>query len=187
MPNAENHRAYVFIDAAQLRAKLDESNIDWSGVNLSRLGKVVTGWLNRDRWLDQDTRPSRVFIYDAVGETGNPDVEQWLAKNDRLTGVHARRGALAGEGRRASKSQKAVDVRLTVDALTWANHGAFDVAVLVTGDGDFSPLVEALRDRGIFVAVAAFNDRLSPLLATEADCVFSIPEGGDFWTEQTLP
>ncbi len=60
------------------------------------------------------------------------------------------------------------DVGLAVDAIRMAN--SYDVAVLVTGDGDFVPLVEYLRwGMGKQVEVAAFSRTTSGRLRESAD------------------
>jgi uncharacterized LabA/DUF88 family protein len=56
-----------------------------------------------------------------------------------------------------SQGEKGVDVALTVDALQVGLAGNMDVAVLVTGDGDFVPLVRALNKQGVRVLAAYFE------------------------------
>ena len=50
--------------------------------------------------------------------------------------------------------EKGVDVALAVDALQVGLGRMIDVAVLVTGDGDFVPLVRALNKQGVRVLAA---------------------------------
>jgi uncharacterized LabA/DUF88 family protein len=52
--------------------------------------------------------------------------------------------------------EKGVDVALTVDAMQVGLGQMIDVAVLVTGDGDFVPLVRALNKHGVRVLAAYF-------------------------------
>ena len=52
--------------------------------------------------------------------------------------------------------EKGVDVALAVDALQVGLGRMIDVAVLVTGDGDFVPLVRALNKQGVRVLTAYF-------------------------------
>ena len=60
------------------------------------------------------------------------------------------------------------DVGMAVDAIRMAN--SFDVVVLVTGDGDFIPLVEYLKwGLGKIVEVAAFNTTTSGKLKEVAE------------------
>ncbi len=54
------------------------------------------------------------------------------------------------------QGEKGVDVALAVDALQVGLGRMMDVAVLVTGDGDFVPLVRALNKQGVRVLAAYF-------------------------------
>jgi uncharacterized LabA/DUF88 family protein len=54
------------------------------------------------------------------------------------------------------QNEKGVDVALAVDALQVGLGQMIDVAVLVTGDGDFVPLVRALNKQGVRVLAAYF-------------------------------
>ena len=56
-----------------------------------------------------------------------------------------------------SQGEKGTDVALAVDALQTDLDGKLDIAVLVTGDGDFVPLVSALNKQGIRVVAAYFE------------------------------
>jgi uncharacterized LabA/DUF88 family protein len=60
------------------------------------------------------------------------------------------------------------DVGITVDAIKLAEH--LDVIVLVTGDGDYIPLVEYLQNtKGCRVEVIAFSESASGKLIESAD------------------
>ena len=56
-----------------------------------------------------------------------------------------------------TQGEKGIDVALAVDALQVGLDGKIDIAVLVTGDGDFVPLVRALNKQGIRVLAAFFQ------------------------------
>lgn len=56
-----------------------------------------------------------------------------------------------------SQGEKGIDVAMAIDILQVGLEDTMDVAVLVTGDGDFVPLVRALMKRGIGVIVAYFE------------------------------
>ncbi len=53
--------------------------------------------------------------------------------------------------------EKGTDIAMAVDALQVGLDGKIDIAVLVTGDGDFVPLVRALNKQGIRVLAAYFE------------------------------
>ncbi len=67
------------------------------------------------------------------------------------------------------------DVGITVDAIKLAGH--LDVVVLVTGDGDFIPLVEYLQNtKGCRVEVIAFTESASGKLIEAADDFINLSE-----------
>lgn len=59
------------------------------------------------------------------------------------------------------------DVGLAIDAVKLASR--IDVAVLVSGDGDYVPLVQYLQSHGLIVEVLAFNESSSARLRDAAD------------------
>jgi uncharacterized LabA/DUF88 family protein len=54
-------------------------------------------------------------------------------------------------------SEKGADVALAIDAMQVGLSGLIDIAVLVTGDADFVPLVRALMKQGVRVMAAYFD------------------------------
>src|SRR6267378_7062833 len=54
-------------------------------------------------------------------------------------------------------TEKRVDTRLVADLIHYAAHGAYDAAVLVSGDDDFVPAVEAVNALGKQVWVATWS------------------------------
>jgi uncharacterized LabA/DUF88 family protein len=53
--------------------------------------------------------------------------------------------------------EKGVDVALAVDAIQAALEDKIDVAALVTGDGDYVPLVHALQNAGVATTAVCFR------------------------------
>jgi uncharacterized LabA/DUF88 family protein len=66
------------------------------------------------------------------------------------------------------------DVGMTIDAVKFSER--VDVIILITGDGDFVPLVEYLQSKGIIVEVAAFSESTSRSLREAVDTYFDISE-----------
>lgn len=81
--------------------------------------------------------------------------------------------------KRKGKKSKRVDITLAVDMLSHAHKKNFDVAVLISGDEDFVPLVKAVRQTGRSVVIWFFSEGqgLSDNLRRSADHYFNI---GDF-------
>ena len=64
---------------------------------------------------------------------------------------------------------KGVDIQLTVDVLTHAYRDNYDILYLISGDGDFKPLIEEAMRAGKQVYVAALSSGLNPTLKLAAD------------------
>jgi uncharacterized protein (TIGR00288 family) len=67
------------------------------------------------------------------------------------------------------------DVGLTIDAVRFSEM-AIDVIILITGDGDFIPLVEYLKGKGRQVEVAAFSKSASAKLKEAVDDFIDLGE-----------
>lgn len=61
------------------------------------------------------------------------------------------------EERQFTLAQKGIDVQYALDVLDYAHTNRFDVAVLVTGDADFVPLVRKITSIGKHAVVAHFE------------------------------
>jgi uncharacterized LabA/DUF88 family protein len=67
--------------------------------------------------------------------------------------------------------EKGVDVMLATDVVTNAYKDHYDTAIVVSGDADFYPALQAVKDVGKHVEVAAFDMNLSGESARVADVV----------------
>lgn len=66
------------------------------------------------------------------------------------------------------------DVGLAVDAIKMANR--LDSVVIISGDGDFIPLVEYLQTMGVQVEVVSFSQSTSSMLRETADDFVDLSE-----------
>ncbi|GIV90495.1 MAG: NYN domain-containing protein [Chloroflexus sp.] len=80
-----------------------------------------------------------------------------------------------------SGHEKGVDVSLAVDVMERVMEGKIDVAVLVTGDGDLTPLARTVMKHGVRVGVFYFeydspqrNSRVNGRLITACNYAFNV-------------
>jgi uncharacterized LabA/DUF88 family protein len=71
--------------------------------------------------------------------------------------------------RGATMVEKGVDVMLAVDLVTHAYKDHYDSAIIVSGDADFYPALQAVKDVGKQVEVAAFDQNISSEAARVSD------------------
>lgn len=72
--------------------------------------------------------------------------------------------------------EKGVDVSIAIDMAVMGLEDLFDVAILVSGDADFIPVVELLRNRKKIVEVAQFQNAISWNLRRAANSVFELDD-----------
>jgi len=65
---------------------------------------------------------------------------------------------VCGPRKISGRGQKQIDVHIAVDMVSEAYEGTFDIAVLVSGDGDLKPAVERVKELGKEVEVASFDN-----------------------------
>ena len=85
-------------------------------------------------------------------------------------GIEAPRVFKKTKGRRS----KRIDISLATDMLSHAHRGNYDIAILVAGDEDYVPLVEAVMAEGCRVVLWFLEDGLSPALKLKVDHYFDI-------------
>jgi uncharacterized LabA/DUF88 family protein len=146
-------RLAVFIDGANLYQTARALGFD---IDYKRLMRV----------LSADCRFVRAYYYTALMDEQEyspirPLVD-WLDYNG-YTMVTKPLKEFGPGGRRKYKGN--MDVEIAVDAMELAEH--LDHVVLVSGDGDFRRLVEALQRRGVRVTVISTLRTQPPMVADE--------------------
>ena len=148
-------RVGIFVDSANVELARDRTRggrpIDWGLV----LERVTEG-----RRLVRAIAYSPVHDDPGVSRETQRFVEPFLGKGFKIVTKPLKRFA--------DGSIKAnVDIELALDVITMADR--LDVAVLVSGDGDFQHLVEVLQSRGIRVEVAGLGQSVAGNLKNAAD------------------
>jgi hypothetical protein len=115
----------------------------------------------------------RTYWYDAVPRASDGPLEDRPdpASIRSVPNVVFRTGLAVRSGRGPYR-QKAVDARLTLDMVQLAERGVYDTAVLVAGDGDLVPAVEAVQDTGrrvVLVVLDSPHARLASELRNAVD------------------
>jgi uncharacterized LabA/DUF88 family protein len=155
---ARTERLGVFVDVAnvELEARKMEQDLDWGN---------VLRFLGEGRRLVSAVAYAPVTDDKGVSIEANPFVHPFLDKGFRIVSKEIKR--LPGGDIKAN-----FDVELAIDVLSMADR--LDVVVLITGDGDFTYLVERLQARGVRVEVTAFPRNTSRNLRLAADEFYDI-------------
>lgn len=156
------NRIALFIDGSNLYNGMKE-NLESTRINFQELIKQLVG----SRTL------MRAYYYNA---TLTEDYDHELREGQqrffeslrRIPYVTVRLGKLH---RRYDGTlvEKGIDVAIAVDSLCLAYENAYDVALLISGDGDYAELVEALKRKGKHVEFAMFKDQAAGVLMEYVD------------------
>jgi len=142
-------------------------------------------------WITQAVGgPSAIFAgahyYVGVSSDAPPLVEGFLKGLELRPGYFVKRELRVRRSGRCPAcsadyeytTEKRVDTRLVADIIQYAAIGAFDAAVLVSGDDDFVPAVEAVNALGKQVWVATWSaDELSKDLRVRCFGQIHLSEG----------
>jgi uncharacterized LabA/DUF88 family protein len=122
------------------------------------------------------THTNRLHVvrrYYYTSAIGSPELLDSYAERLKTVGIESPHIFPRTKGR----ASKRVDISLTTDMLTHAHRQNYDLAILVAGDEDYVPLVEAVKGEGRRVAVWFFpDDGLSRALRMAADHFFDVSE-----------
>jgi uncharacterized LabA/DUF88 family protein len=101
---------------------------------------------------------------------GDMDKIEVIEEQLKELGIEAPRVFKKTRGRRA----KRVDISLATDMLSHAHRKNYDLAILVGGDEDYLPLLQAVASEGCRIVLWALTSGLSPALARAADHVYDL-------------
>ena len=160
-----NNRVIVFVDGSNLFWGLkyfNEKNGTSTRIDYSKLADELTRGRTRIRsyYYGSESVPPKAnqrSFHDALRYSGYQVIVKPLKiRKDIETG-------------KEYAIEKGVDVSLVSDLLCLAWEGAYDVAVLVTGDADFLNPIEKVKYKGKIVEIASFKNSLSGELRKIAD------------------
>lgn len=149
-----NERVALFIDGANLYQAARALGYD---IDYKRLLKAFSA----------ECRFLRAYYYTALLDEQEyspirPLVD-WLDYNGYTMVTKPLKEFTQGTGRRKFKGN--MDVEITVDIMEMSQHA--DHIVLISGDGDFRRLVEAVQRRGVKVSVVSTIRTQPPMIADE--------------------
>lgn len=163
-------RVMIFIDGSNMYHSL-KTNFKRTDIDIRRFC---------DKLLDK-RRLIRIYYYNAqVGRKEEPErykqQQVFLNSVKLIPYCEVRLGRLVyNNWPNTPPYEKGVDILLTTDFLTHSFKNNYDVAILVSEDGDYVSALQAVKDNGKNVEVALFGkERTSVLLREAADKVITI-------------
>ncbi len=145
-------RVIVFIDNSNIFQGFRKNNIK---VDYEKLKNVIT----KNRELHD------IFLYEGVVYTISPEKKNWSKALSKKSGyvIKASFDKIVSSG----FIEKKVDIKIAIDIISLAYENAYDTAVLVSGDGDFVPVVKKVKELEKDVEIWAFRYSLANALKEE--------------------
>lgn len=166
----------VFIDAGYLRRNLTNMFGD-DILNYLRFIELLI-----DQFIQKVPRfyleRIRVYYYDSKPEEGEPDAyeqQAYLRKIRDIPGFVDRLGSLK-RVKKDKRRQKEVDSLIAVDMVSMAYENQFDIALLIAGDEDHLPVIEAVKNTGKRVYGCFFEHNISQDLKDAFDIPFVLTQ-----------
>ena len=164
-------RVAVFIDGSNFYFALKRNALP-NRVDYYQLGLALAG---------PDRQLHRVYYYNVAYD---PNIYPERAKHqqtfhdslDRTPFVTTRFGRVIPDRTGQGFHEKGVDVRLASEAVYYAARGHYDVAVILSEDQDFAPVMLTLREMKVQVEVGMFRDIQTRELVRSADKILNLNE-----------
>lgn len=160
-PTLQN-RLVIFIDGSNLYNGMRD-NLESTRINLQELIKQLATTHNLVRSYYYNS-PLTEDYDDALREGQS----RFFESLRRIPYVTVRLGRLHRRND-GSLVEKGIDVAIAVESLCLAYENAYDIALLISGDGDYVELVEALKRKGKHVEVAMFKSQSAGILLEHVD------------------
>lgn len=164
-------RAMMFVDGENLAIRYKELlGEDTRESYVSYLEDVFVWSRYANIPHDLNCEVLRKYYYTAV--RGDSDSLEDVERQLKELGIESPKIFKKEKGR----PSKRVDITLATDMLTHAYRNNYDVAILVAGDDDYVPLVQAIKNDGRRVVLWFFENSsgLSKRLKMESDYFFDI-------------
>ncbi|MBI2906727.1 MAG: NYN domain-containing protein [Chloroflexi bacterium] len=154
-------RVAIFIDGSNLYHAL-RGNFNRYDLNFTEFARKLVG----------QRRLFRTYYYNVLQDPtqrpeGHREQQEFLEALRKTPYLEVRLGGT--KMAQGTTVEKGIDIMLATDLLLFAWNGLYDVAVLVSGDGDFAYALQAVKNMGKHVEVANFESNVSKDLLNVAD------------------
>ena len=147
-------RIIIFIDNSNIFKGFRKYNIK---ADYEKLKNIIT----------KGRKLQGIFLYEGIVYPMSPEKKKWYEDLSNLSGyvIKASFDKMAFN----ATIEKKVDIKIAIDIISLAYENAYDTAVLVSGDGDFVPVVRKVKELDKKVEGWAFRYSLANALKEELE------------------
>ena len=147
-------RIVIFLDNSNIFQGFRKYNIK---VDYEKLKNVIT----KNRNL------CKIILYEGVIYPMSSEKKKWYNDLKNNSGYKIRTSF--DKISRGARIEKKVDIKIAIDMISLAYENVYDTAVLVSGDGDFIPVVKKLKDMNKNVECWSFKYSTANALKEELE------------------
>ncbi|MHA2287971.1 MAG: LabA-like NYN domain-containing protein [Promethearchaeota archaeon] len=147
-------RITIFIDNSNIFKGFQKYNVQ---VDYEKLKTLIT----RDRKL------SAIYLYEGVVYPMSQGKKNWYQQLSKRSGYEIK--ASFDKIAKSVAIEKKVDINIAIDVVSLAYEDAYDTAVLVSGDGDFLPVIKKVKELNKIVEIWAFKYSLANTIREELE------------------
>lgn len=151
-PLESNHRVMIFIDNSNIFRGFKKFNVK------ADYEKLKTKILN-NRKLEG------IYLYEGIVYPLSNQKRKWYKDLNNISGIEVKTSFDKKISHRPY--EKKVDVKIAIDMVSYAYEDAYDTGILVSGDGDFLPVIKKIKTLNKEVELWAFNYSLAYILKEE--------------------
>ena len=117
--------------------------------------------------LIKSRKLQNIFLYEGIVYPMSPEKKKWYKDLSNKSGyiIKASFNKIVSQ----NVMEKKIDIQIAIDIISLAYENAYDTAVLVSGDGDFVPVVKKIKELDINMEVWAFRYSLANALKEVLD------------------
>ncbi len=117
--------------------------------------------------ITKDRKLQSIFLYEGIVYPMSPEKKKWYKDLSNKSGyiIKASFDKVAFH----NVIEKKIDIQIAIDMVSLAYENAYDTAVLVSGDGDFIPVVKKIKELEKNIEVWAFKYSLANALKEPFD------------------
>lgn len=129
-------------------------------IDYEKLKRKIEGY-------DDDWELTRPYFYGSIPKNPKPSQEafhnslQYMGYETKIFQLSEHSGEF--------REEKEVDIALATDVLLFGHRDNYDIAVILTGDKDYKPAIQAIKDMGKTVIVSSFECVMADVLRKVAD------------------
>lgn len=144
----------IFIDNSNIFKGFRKYNVK---ADYEKLKSIIT----------KNRKLTGIFLYEGAVYPMNPEKKKWYEDLSAISGYEVK--VSFDKIALNNTFEKKVDIKIAIDIISFGYENAYDTAILVSGDGDFLPVIKKVKELHKNIEIWAFKYSLANALKDEIE------------------